>query len=333
MAVRILVVDDSAFMRKILSAQINNIDGFEVVATAVNGETALQKLAIYQPDAITLDVEMPGMNGLETVRRIREKSDVPVFMLSSLQGKDITIQALESGATDFIEKPKNLRENPDSFQKELASHIRAIFQKKESQTEPIRPIKKVCIDNKRFKAVVIGASTGGPRALLEVISKLPKDLAVPVFIVQHMPEGFTNSFAQRLNQNAPVPVKEAEQGEKIIPGTVYLAPGNYHMSLANDGIVLTQSQKVNGVRPAVDILFHSAAYKYNKQLLAIIMTGMGKDGTLGMEVVKAKGGCTVAQNEASCVVYGMPGNAVKAGVVDVISDLDEMTKILNDIER
>lgn len=333
MAIRILVVDDSAFMRKILSAQINSIEGFEVVATAVNGETAIQKIAIFKPDAITLDVEMPGMNGLETVRRIRETSNIPVFMLSSLQGKDITIQALESGATDFIEKPKNIRDNPDSFKKELASHIRAVFQKKELKIEPVRPIKKVSIENRRFKAVVIGASTGGPRALLEVIRKLPKNLAVPVFIVQHMPEGFTSSFAERLNQNTAVPVKEAEHREKIVPGTVYLAPGNYHMALENDEIILTQTEKVNGVRPAVDILFHSAAQKYADNLLAIVMTGMGKDGTAGMEVVKAKGGCTVAQSEASCVVYGMPGHAVKAGVVDVISDLNDITKILNDIER
>lgn len=333
MPIRILVVDDSAFMRKILSAQMNSIEGFEVVATAVNGETALQKMDTYKPDVITLDVEMPGMNGLETVKRIREKSNIPVFMLSSLQGTDITIQALESGATDFIEKPKNLRENPDAFRNELASHIGAVFQRKARIPAEVNVQRKKRIVDTAFKAVVIGASTGGPRALLQVISSLPKDLAIPVFIVQHMPEGFTQSFAQRLNQNAAVPVKEAVHQEPIVPGTVYVAPGNYHMAIEHNTIHLSQSEKLNGVRPAVDVLFESAAKKYTSDLLAIVMTGMGKDGTVGMTHVKATGGVTIVQDEETSVVYGMPGNAVKAGVVDAIYDLDDIAKLLHDIER
>lgn len=333
MPIRILVVDDSAFMRKILSAQMNSIEGFEVVATAINGEIALQKMDMYKPDVITLDVEMPGMNGLETVKRIREKSDIPVFMLSSLQGMDITIQALESGATDFIEKPKNIRENPDAFRNELASHIRAVFQRKDRKIAEVKVHEKKSVNDTTFNAIAIGASTGGPRALMQVIGSLPKNLAIPVFIVQHMPEGFTHSFAQRLDQHAAVRVKEAEHQETIMPGIVYLAPGNYHMAIEQNVIQLSQTEKLNGVRPAVDILFESAAKKYTTNLLAIVMTGMGKDGTIGMVHVKASGGRTVAQDEESSIVYGMPGSAVKAGVVDAIYDLNEIAILLNDIER
>lgn len=333
MPIRILVVDDSAFMRKILSAQMNSIEGFEVVATAINGEIALQKMDMYKPDVITLDVEMPGMNGLETVKRIREKSDIPVFMLSSLQGMDITIQALESGATDFIEKPKNIRENPDAFRNELASHIRAVFQRKDRKIAEVKVHEKKSVNDTTFNAIAIGASTGGPRALMQVIGSLPKNLAIPVFIVQHMPEGFTHSFAQRLDQHAAVRVKEAEHQETIMPGIVYLAPGNYHMAIEQNVIQLSQTEKLNGVRPAVDILFESAAKKYTTNLLAIVMTGMGKDGTIGMAHVKASGGRTVAQDEESSIVYGMPGSAVKAGVVDAIYDLNEIAILLNDIER
>ena len=333
MPIRILVVDDSAFMRKILSAQMNSIEGFEVVATAINGEIALQKMDMYKPDVITLDVEMPGMDGLETVKRIREKSAIPVFMLSSLQGMDITIQALESGATDFIEKPKNIRENPDAFRNELASHIRAVFQRKDRKPAEVKVHEKKSVSDTIFNAIAIGASTGGPRALMQVIGSLPKNLTIPVFIVQHMPEGFTHSFAQRLDQHAAVRVKEAEHQETIMPGVVYLAPGNYHMAIEQNVIQLSQTEKLNGVRPAVDILFESAAKKYTHNLLAIVMTGMGKDGTIGMGHVKASGGRTVAQDEESSIVYGMPGSAVKAGVVDAIYDLNEIANLLNDIER
>lgn len=334
MVKRILVVDDSAFMRKIISEQINQIDDFEVVATAMNGESAIQKMDQFNPDVITLDVEMPGMCGLETVKRIREKSQVPVFMLSSLKGQDTTIQALESGATDFIEKPRNIRERPGEFQNELACRINAVFQ------EPLKNYthnkKLMTINNlkdKEIKAIVIGASTGGPRALLEIICQLPTHLAVPVFIAQHMPEGFTTSFAKRLDQCASVPVKEAKHGEIIKPGTVYLAPGNYHMEIVGHEINLTQTAKINGVRPAVDTLFQTAAHAYGKHLLAVILTGMGKDGTVGMTHVKERKGHTLAQDEASCVVYGMPGNAVKAEVVDAIANLGEIASILNEVSK
>lgn len=334
---KILVVDDSAFMRKIITEQINKISGFEVVATAHDGEASLWKIERFKPDAITLDVEMPGMNGLETLKKIREKWDIPVFMLSSVQEQDITIAALEAGAIDFIEKPKNLRERPREFQEELTQHLEAVFKTRsrkvrdKQSNEPLTQTNS--IPRVKKEAVVIGASTGGPKALIEIIECLPQDLSLPIFIVQHMPKGFTTSFAKRLNNHTKRPVVEAKNGEPIIPGTIYLAPGDYHMVIDGKFIRLTQGPKVQRMRPAVDVLFESAVKRYGSNLLAVVLTGMGSDGTEGMQMVKDVGGHTIAQNEESCVVYGMPGNAVAAGVVDMSADLKTIGEIINEVEQ
>lgn len=334
---KILVVDDSAFMRKIISEQINNIPGFKVVATAHDGEASLYKIERFKPDAVTLDVEMPGMNGLETLKEIKKNWDIPVFMLSSAQGKDITIAALEAGAIDFIEKPVNLREKANEFQQELMMHLEGVFKGK-SKASVAPQVKQLVnggaqIPKTKREAVVIGASTGGPQALLEIIQLVPKDLSIPIFIVQHMPKGFTTSFAERLNNHSTRPVVEARNGEKIEPGKIYLAPGDYHMLIDGDTIQLTQSEKVNRVRPAVDLLFESAAEKYQSKLLGIILTGMGKDGTYGMQKIKEAGGHTIVQDEASSIVYGMPGSAVAAGVVDLIEDIEKIGKILYEVAK
>ena len=237
---KILVVDDSAFMRKIISEQINNIPGFTVVATAHDGEASLYKIERFKPDAITLDVEMPGMNGLETLKKIKEKWDIPVFMLSSATGQDITIAALEAGAIDFIEKPLNLRENASEFQQNLTRHLEAVFKRKTKPTIQSRTNHKINgstnIPKIKRDAIVIGASTGGPQALLKIIELLPSYLTIPIFIVQHMPRGFTTSFAERLNKHSKRPVVEAKDGEKIEAGRVYLAPGDYHMLIHGDVI-------------------------------------------------------------------------------------------------
>lgn len=328
---RILIVDDSAFMRKILTDHISAVPKIEVIGTARNGEDALEKIAKFEPDAITLDVEMPGMDGLETVKEIRKKSDLPVFMVSSLQGSDITLQALESGATDFIRKPKNIFEKKQEFQQEIADRLAILFDKKEKKIQTFSMLDQASVIQKETRAIVIGASTGGPRALLQLVQALPEDLSIPIFIVQHMPEGFTTSFANRLNDHARVPVKEAEHGEEIQPGTVYLAPGNFHMTIFANRILLHQQPKIHGMRPAVDFLFESAAEYYGKDVLAVILTGMGKDGTDGMKHIKHAGGHTIAQSQASCVVYGMPGSAMKAGVVDVCVALEQISDIINEI--
>lgn len=336
MDARILVVDDSAFMRKIISNQIAAIEGLMVVGTARNGEDALRKTELLQPDALTLDVSMPGMDGIETVQRLRQRHSMPIFMLSSLTDQQTTMEALEAGATDFLEKPQNLLEEPHAFQKELAEKVLSVLQaRRPEKPNPASLTSESSLVSRRpgrekAAAVVIGASTGGPGVLMQLVRSLPKGLAVPVFIVQHMPVGFTASFAGRLNANAKVPVREAKDGETILAGHVYVAPGDFHMQIEGRVIRLSQTDKVHGVRPAVDLLFESAAKTYGANTIAIVLTGMGKDGTQGLRAVKAAGGRTIVQEEASCVVYGMPGSAMKAGVVDQCASIPKLCHLLQE---
>lgn len=334
MAIKLLIVDDSAFMRKIISDIVERIEGVEVVGIARNGLDALDSISKLKPDIVTLDVEMPVLNGIETLKRIKEDyNNIPVIMLSSHTGTDITIEALQIGAVDFIEKPTNLKENTGELKDELEIKIKSVVNIKNPnlisvnrKRESPSTSKKV---TKAIKAVVIGASTGGPKALVEVISRLPKAIKVPIFIVQHMPKGFTTSFANRLDKESKITVVEARHGMTIQKGVVYLAPGDYHMVLDRNRITLNRDAKIHGVRPAVDYLFQSATKVYQDQLLAIILTGMGKDGTEGMESIKKLGGYTIAQSKETCVVYGMPGNAVSKGVVDKIMSLEEISQNLN----
>lgn len=338
---RILIVDDSAFMRKILSEQISTIEGLTVAGTAVNGEMALEKISILNPDAVTLDVEMPGMNGLEVVKRIREHSDIPVFMISSISGTEITIQALEAGATDFIKKPENLLREPSHFQKQIETKMQSLLQKnatfeKEEGVKWQEKIEKntaIEWDQLSPKVIVMGASTGGPRVIMEIIKNLPADFPYPILIVQHMPAGFTASFAERLNASAKLTVKEAKGGEKLKSGNVYLAPGNYHMTILNHTIHLHQQNKLHGVRPAVDFLFETAGEQFGADVIGIILTGMGRDGTEGMQTIKRFGGVTIAQNKKTSTVYGMPGHAVKTGVVDISTDVQGISCILNKLVK
>ncbi len=335
MTIKLLVVDDSAFMRRIISDLIGDIDGIEVGGIARNGLDALEAIPRIRPDIITLDIEMPKLNGIETLKIIKEKYNIPVIMLSSLLGRDITIEALEEGALDFIEKPTDLSSNLDDFRDELEMKIKSIFPKANERPyrEGIRKRPGTGVLKKEIKAVVIGASTGGPKALTEVLKKLPEDIEVPIFIVQHMPKGFTTSFAERLDKEAKPRVVEAEDNMLIQKGVVYLAPGDYHMELDGGRIKLNTKDKIYGVRPAVDYLFDSAAKTYRSNLLGIIMTGMGRDGAEGMQSIKDMGGCNIAQNEETSIVYGMPGNAVAKGVVDSILSLDEIGDKLSEILR
>jgi two-component system chemotaxis response regulator CheB len=330
MSIRLLVVDDSAFMRRIISDIVDEIDGIEVVGIARNGLEALEKIPRLNPDVITLDIEMPKLNGIETLKKIKEDYNIPVIMLSSLTGTDITIEALQIGAVDFIEKPKDIKSNLSSFKEEFELKVTSIFGKKKIITKKIvSPCKNM--DCQNIKAVVIGASTGGPKVLVNLISKLPEKLKGPIFIVQHMPKGFTTSLANRMNNESKVRVVEAEDGMLIRNDTVYLAPGDFHMTIENDRISLNSKEKIHGVRPAVDYLFSSAAQIYKENLLGIILTGMGKDGTEGMRLIKEYCGYNIAQSEESCVVYGMPGSAVSKGVVDEILDIDEISNKLNQL--
>ncbi|MPW24757.1 chemotaxis-specific protein-glutamate methyltransferase CheB [Alkalibaculum sp. M08DMB] len=330
MPIRLLIVDDSAFMRKIITDIVAEFDGVEVIGIARNGLDALDIIPTVMPDIITLDVEMPRLNGIETLKRIKAKYDIPVIMLSSHTGTDITIEALQVGAVDFIEKPTDLRANLSELKTELEMKIKSVLKKKKTDSLPVQrfniPDVKI---TKEIKAVVIGASTGGPKALVHLISKLPRKMNIPIFIVQHMPKGFTTSFANRLDSESNAKVVEAKDGMIIQNGTVYLAPGDFHMIIDRNTIRLSTNEKIHGVRPAVDHLFKTASEVYKSKLLAIIMTGMGKDGSEGMKVIKNNGGYNLAQNEASCVVYGMPGSAVAKGVVDEILSLEGLSTNLN----
>lgn len=328
MSIKLLVVDDSAFMRRIINDIVDQIDGVEVVGIARNGLEALEKIPKLNPDVITLDVEMPKLNGIETLKKIRENWNIPVIMLSSYTGTDITIEALQIGAYDFIEKPSDLNSNISSFEKEFEMKLKSIFGKKhiKSNGNVSKCTQKSC---NTIRAVVIGASTGGPKALVYLISRLPDKIKVPIFIVQHMPKSFTTSLANRMNNESKIKVVEAEDGMLIENNTVYLAPGDFHMTLEKDKISLNSRDKIHGVRPAVDYLFNTAAGMYRENLLGIILTGMGKDGSEGMSVIKKFGGYNIAQSEETCVVYGMPGSAVSKGVVDEILDLESISNKLN----
>lgn len=339
MTIKLLIVDDSAFMRKIISDLVSDIEGVEVVGIARNGLDALEAIPRFRPDIITLDVEMPKLNGIETLKVIKSDYDIPVIMLSSQTGADITMEALQIGAIDFIEKPSNLKSNLTDLRLELDQKIKSVINKKDIKPKRNRKRKsgKINLQSKLpkedFQAVVIGASTGGPKALAYIIGCLPSQVNIPIFIVQHMPKNFTTSFAARLDNETDLKVFEAEDGMLVEGGNIYLAPGDYHMTIEKNRISLNSEDKLHGVRPAVDYLFASASQIYGDKLLGIILTGMGKDGADGMVDVKQRGGYNLAQSEESCIVYGMPGSAVAKGVVDEILSLEDMSTKLNQLIR
>jgi len=337
MTIKVLVVDDSALLRKVLTNVLNDCNGIEVTDVARNGVEALKLIDQSQPDLITLDVEMPMMNGLETLEAIKEKYDLPVIMLSSKTNEETTIQSLELGAEDFIEKPVSISENWDVFQSDLSRRIKIHFTKEKQPVitaQPSKVLNDALLSKKdTLKAIVIGASTGGPKALVKAIQAISPNLSIPVFIVQHMPEGFTASFAKRLNTAASIPVVEAEHGQKIRPGTVYLAPGARHMTINGNHLELDTRPKVHGVRPAVDYLFETASHKYGRDLLGIIMTGMGSDGAPGCEVIKENGGYVLTQDKASSIVYGMPRAVVERGLSDQTASLNDIADILKEMTR
>ena len=336
MIIKLMIVDDSAFMRKIITDLVAEFNGVEVVGIARNGLDALEMIPKLQPDIITLDMEMPKLNGIETLKRIKDEYNIPVIMVTSNTGQDITIEALQLGALDFIEKPTDLKSNLTDLGMELEVKIKSVFNKSniksvkraiDTKNQNVEPKKST----KSIKAVVIGASTGGPKALVNIISRLPNQIKVPIFIVQHMPKGFTTSLAARLNNESRVQVVEAQDGMVVQNNMVYLAPGDFHMTINMDRIRLNDKDKLHGVRPAVDYLFSTAAEIYEDGLLGIILTGMGKDGSLGMETIKDFGGYNIAQSEDTCVVYGMPGSAVSKGVVHEILSLEDISTKLNQL--
>lgn len=330
MNTKVLIVDDSAFMRKIISDLVKEMSGIEVCGIARNGLDALDIIPKLKPDIITLDVEMPKLNGLETLKIIKEKHNIPVIMVSSHTGADITIEALQIGAVDFIEKPQNLKSSLGDLKVELENKIKSVLGKTGRQHLSKQSNSSTFYEQIHdIEAVVIGASTGGPKALTQLVRKLAPKMKAPIFIVQHMPKGFTSSFAARLDGESPLKVVEAEDGMFIKAGTIFIAPGDFHMTIDKNRILLNKEDKIYGVRPAVDYLLSSATKVYKNKLLAVIMTGMGKDGTLGLKEVKKAGGHTIAQSEESCVVFGMPGHAISSNVIDEIMDVEGITSSIN----
>ncbi|GAA0724400.1 chemotaxis response regulator protein-glutamate methylesterase [Clostridium malenominatum] len=339
--IKVLVVDDSALMRKIISDMINSEVNMEVINTARNGKDLMDKLQIIKPDVITLDVEMPIMDGITALKELKIKGIViPVIVLSSFSKKssELTIECLEGGAFDFIPKPSGaISLDIKKVKDDLITKINLAFEKCEFGCDE-KDIKKysneltiTAIESKRksfnkIEAVVIGASTGGPKALHSVITNLPKDLDVPVFVVQHMPSTFTKAFADRLNSNSELKVVEGEEGMPIEKNVVYVAPGGFHMEVGVDKkIHLNTDPTLWGVRPAADKLFISAANIYKDKLLSVVLTGMGKDGAEGTLRVKEKGGTTISEDKSTAIIYGMPKAAFETGMVDLVLPLHNIS--------
>lgn len=334
MSIKVLTVEDSALIRTIINNTIKRMDGIELIGTAENGKKALIKIRELNPDIITLDMVMPVMNGLEMLKKLREFSDIPVIVLSARNDKTTTMQALEIGAQDFLTKPESITKNRVQFQNDLELHIKALVQSeagKESLTERRKDQRKKTSHTGKVNALAIGASTGGPKVITALLSELPSSLQIPVFIVQHMPKGFTTSFARRLNSVSKVPVVEAEDNMIVERGIVYVAPGGFHMVINRNRIRLLDTIKIHGVKPAVDPLFESVAETYGKRTLGILLTGMGKDGAKGCLKVRKQGGHVLAQDEETCVVYGMPKHAVEVGAVDEILSIEDIKRKIIEI--
>ena len=338
--IKVAVVDDSAFMRKIVTDCINTNDDMEVVAKFRNGKDLIEQVDRYKPDIITLDIEMPVLNGLETLKALKELGmTYPVIMLSSLttQNSVHTLECLELGAVDFVEKPSgSLLLNSNEFKDTLIQKISDIEKsKKRSNNTAIVPKRINPVIKKKtgeIKAIIIGASTGGPRALQAVLTKLQGDIGVPVFVVQHMPKGFTKAFADRLNGICKLRTVEAEDNMQIEKNTIYIAPGGYHMTLGDGNkIKNNQEPSIWGVRPAVDKLFESAVKVYGGNLLSVILTGMGRDGAAGTVLVKDAGGITISEDESTCTIYGMPKAAYETGKVDIVLPLQDIPDKINSI--
>ncbi len=344
--VKVLIVDDSAFMRFAITQQLNEHPSIVVIGSASNGREALKLIPKLQPDVITLDVEMPHMDGLTTLRHIMADFPRPVIMFSSLvrEGAAETIQALMLGAVDFVAKPAN-RTDIRGVMKDMTSKIvhAATAKVKYVQLHPRMhaapsqldlPAKKLCVYQKTTPVILIGSSTGGPGALSEIVPALPANFPSPVLIVQHMPAGFTHSLSERLNSISHLNVKEAEPGDPLMVGQVLLAPGGFHMTIdEKERIALNQKPTVHGVRPAVDVTLTSLIQRYGSNIVAVIMTGMGSDGTHGASLLHSDGGYVIAEHESTCVVWGMPRSVVDAGAADAVLPRPQIVNAIEEAIR
>ncbi|RIZ41819.1 protein-glutamate methylesterase/protein-glutamine glutaminase [Pseudomonas putida] len=365
MAVKVLVVDDSGFFRRRVSEILSADPTIQVVGTATNGKEAIDQALALKPDVITMDYEMPMMDGITAVRHIMQRCPTPVLMFSSLthEGARVTLDALDAGAVDYL--PKNFEDisrNPDKVKQLLCEKVHTISRSNrrigsyartapvaapapastfasQAQTRPAAParaaaptpaaLQSPAPKRKPYKLVAIGTSTGGPVALQRVLTQLPANFPAPIVLIQHMPAAFTKAFAERLDKLCRISVKEAEDGDMLRPGLALLAPGGKQMMIDGRGTVkiLPGDERLN-YKPCVDITFGSAAKSYGDKVLSVVLTGMGADGREGARLLKQGGSTVWAQDEASCVIYGMPMAIVKANLADAVYSLDEIGKHL-----
>jgi two-component system chemotaxis response regulator CheB len=333
--IRILVVDDSVLIRKLLSDTLSGDDALQVIGTASDGRLALAKIPQLHPDLITLDIEMPVMDGLQTLAEIRKLyPKLPVIMFSTLtdRGASATLEALSLGASDYAAKPGPEGSAAESIRAELIPKIKALcagHSAKEAsliRSKPLAVVRRPV--QRRIEIVAIGTSTGGPNALAEVLPRIPKDFPVPIVLVQHMPPIFTRLLAERLSSHSQIPVLEGAAGVILSPGRAWIAPGNFHMTIKRVGVAwrleLNQDAPEHSCRPSVDVLFRSVSEVSGAETLAVVMTGMGSDGVRGAEQIRRKGGEVLIQDEASSVVWGMPGLVYAAGQADAVYPLNQL---------
>ena len=349
--IRVLVVDDSAFSRLTIAKRLAQEPDIEVVGQGNDGHDAVRMTTELSPDVITLDVTMPRMDGLEALRKIMSDKPTPVVMVSALTGPQTatTVEALELGAVDFFLKSSTINATAgDEGDADLPLKIRnaakvrvrrssgRVIQRAASNGDGVKRLGTRRAVMK--KLVVLGSSTGGPRALSEVIPRLPADLPAAVLVVQHMPKGFTKSMAERLDATSALSVSEAKEGDLLKAGHVLVAPGNYHMEVTRGGVIkLNQHTQVWGVRPAVDVTMESVTGQFGKSIVGVILTGMGRDGTRGAGLFKESGGWIVAEDESTCAVFGMPKSVIDSGNADVVLPIgkiaDEITRLCMEAVR
>ena len=343
--IKVLVVDDSAFMRKAISNMLSSDPEIEVIGTASNGKQAIVKVKELQPDVVTLDVEMPYMDGITALRHIMNESPVPVLMVSSVteEGAKATLQALDLGAIDFIPKQLSFVSlDIIKIEKQLKEKVKAIstviVKRRSLKKRPLKlleyDIGKKAVKGKRIEIVAIGTSTGGPGALQEILTRLPGNLPAGILVVQHMPATFTNAFANRLDSVSALKINEANGGEELAPGMVYIAPGGRQMTISrvSQKSIINISDRPRNIlhKPSVDVMMLSVAKEFGGNCAGIILTGMGNDGLEGIKTIHKNGGKTIAEAEETCVVYGMPKVAIEAKVIDKVIPVHEIaSEIVN----
>lgn len=336
--IRTLVVDDSVFMRAMLKKALSRAANIEVIGSAQNGTEALKKIGDLKPDVVTLDIEMPGLSGLDVLERVMKDAPIPIVMVSTKtqEGAEMTFQALELGAVDYVAKPlADKSASLQRFQEKVVHAVETAFKANRhrlggmGKRKILRP-RAATIDT-ADRVVAIGISAGGPATLHELLPMFPKDFP-PVVLAQHMPAGFTAPFAERLNRTAAIEIKEAASRDVLEPGRLYLAPGDRHLRIVKQGatmrLMLDKGAKMSGFRPSVDVLFHSVAATFGDRAIGLVMTGMGSDGAQGIRDLRAAGAKTLAQDCESSIVFGMPKAAADTGCVDQVVALAEIPDIL-----